>query len=71
VWPVEANIVFAVLPRAIDARLRAAGASYYARATDDLPDGIAVKPGDVLARLVASYATTEAEVDRFVDIAGG
>src|SRR6202162_5538094 len=31
VWPVEANIVFAVLPRAADARLRAAGASYYAR----------------------------------------
>jgi threonine aldolase len=71
VWPVEANIVFAVLPRAADARLRAAGASYYARATDGLPDGIAVKPGDVLARLVTSYATTEAEVDRFVDIAGG
>ncbi len=71
VWPVEANIVFAVLSRAADARLRAAGASYYARTPDDLPDGIAVKPGDVLARLVASYATTEAEVDRFVDVAGG
>ena len=32
VWPVEANIVFVVLPPAADARLRAAGASYYARA---------------------------------------
>jgi threonine aldolase len=71
VWPVQANIVFAVLSRATDARLRAAGASYYARDSDGLPDGIAVKPGDVLARLVTSFATTEAEVDRFVDVAGG
>jgi len=71
VWPVEANIVFVVLPAAADARLRAAGASYYARASDSVPAGISIKPGDVLARLVTSFATTEAEVDRFVDIAGG
>jgi threonine aldolase len=71
VWPVDANLVFVVLPQAADARLRAAGASYYARASDSVPAGIAIKPGDVLARLVTSYATTDAEVDRFVDIAGG
>ncbi len=71
VWPVDANIVFVALPPAADARLRAAGASYYARASDSVPDGIAIKPGDVLARLVTSYATTDAEVDRFVDLAGG
>ena len=69
VWPVEANIVFAVLPRAADARLRAAGASYYAR--DGAPEGIAMKAGDVFVRLVTSFATTDAEVDRFIDIAGG
>src|SRR5690349_338713 len=45
VWPVEGNLVFAVLPRAADARLRAAGASYYARESDGLPDGIKLKPG--------------------------
>jgi threonine aldolase len=71
VWPVDANIVFAVLPAATDARLRAAGASYYGRPSDGVPAGIAVKHGDVLARLVTSFATTEAEVDRFVDMAGG
>jgi threonine aldolase len=71
VWPVEANIVFVVLPAAADARLRAAGASYYARTSDSVPAGISIKPGDVLARLVTSFATTDAEVDRFVDIAGG
>jgi threonine aldolase len=31
VWPVEANLVFVVLPRVLDARLKAAGARYYAR----------------------------------------
>ncbi|HLH89202.1 MAG TPA: beta-eliminating lyase-related protein [Xanthobacteraceae bacterium] len=69
VWPVEANIVFTVLPSAADARLRAAGATYYAR--DGAPGGIDMKPGDVFVRLVTSFATTDAEVDRFIDIAGG
>ena len=29
-----------------------------------------MKPGDVFARLVTSFATTDTEVDRFVDLAG-
>src|SRR6266545_2105303 len=69
VWPVEANLVFVVLRRAADARLRAAGASYYARNADGLPDGISIKAGDVLARLVTSFDTTEQEVDAFVALA--
>jgi threonine aldolase len=68
VWPVDANLVFVVLPRDADARLRAAGATYYARHSDSLPDGIAMAPGDVLARLVTSFATTDTEVDRFVEL---
>jgi threonine aldolase len=71
VWPVEANLVFAVLPRETDARLRAAGATYYARHSGSLPDGIVIKDGDVLARLVTSFATTAVEVDRFVGAAAG
>ena len=31
VWPVDANLVFAVLPKAVHQRLTEAGASYYAR----------------------------------------
>jgi len=65
VWPVEGNLVFVVLPKVVDARLRAAGASYYARNPDGLPAGIAIKEGEVLARLVTSYATTSQEVDAF------
>jgi threonine aldolase len=68
VWPVDANLVFVVLPRDADARLRAAGATYYARHSDSLPDGIAMAPGDVLVRLVTSFATTDTEVDRFVEL---
>jgi threonine aldolase len=70
VWPVDANLVFVVLPQPADARLRAAGAGYYARNADGL-DGISVKAGDVLARLVTSFATTETEVDSFVALAAG
>jgi len=59
-----------VLPQAADARLRAAGAGYYARNADGL-DGISITAGDVLARLVTSFATTETEVDSFVALAAG
>jgi len=71
VWPVEGNLVFVVLPRAVDARLRAAGATYYAWDSGDLADGTVVGDGDVLARLVTSFVTTSREVDRFVAEATG
>jgi threonine aldolase len=64
VWPVEANLVFAILPRALDARLKAAGASYYVRPSDGLP----LKADQVLVRLVTSFATEPAEIERFVNL---
>jgi len=66
VWPVEANEVFVSIPLRIDARLRAAGASYYPWTTDSLPPNLAVAREGVLVRLVTSFATTAEEVDRFV-----
>jgi threonine aldolase len=57
-WPVEANLVFVALPRALDARLKAAGARYYVRPSESIDR--------VLVRLVTSFATQEDEVDRFV-----
>jgi threonine aldolase len=68
VWPVEANLLFVVLPETLDARLKAAGASYYVRRSESLPRGTAVEPGEMLVRLVTSFATTEAEVDCFADL---
>jgi threonine aldolase len=68
VWPVEANLVVVKLPRAIDAPLRAAGAQYYARHSDSLPAGMAIGADEMLVRLVTSFATEEAEIDRFTSL---
>jgi threonine aldolase len=65
VWPVEANLVFVLLPKVLDGSLRAAGASYYIRHSDSLPPGIHAGPDEMLIRLVTSFATTEAEVEQF------
>jgi glutathione S-transferase len=64
VWPVEANLVFVVLPRALDARLKAAGARYYGRTSTSFNLG----PDQILARLVTSFATQEDEIDRFAHL---
>ncbi|HEX3674709.1 MAG TPA: low specificity L-threonine aldolase [Rhizomicrobium sp.] len=60
--PVEANAVFAWLPDAMAARLRARGAKFY----DWLPS----QDGRVMARLVCAFATPEADVGRFLEVAG-
>jgi threonine aldolase len=67
VWPVEANAVFVILPRRVDARLRAAGANYYPWNSRSLPRGVASDA--VLVRLVTSFATTEDDIAQFVDVA--
>jgi threonine aldolase len=64
VWPVEANLIFVVLPRSLDARLKAAGASYYVRTSESVTLG----PDDVLVRLVTSFATQEEDIERFVNL---
>lgn len=64
VHPTEANEVFAAFPRAAHRALHAAGAAYYLWPFDQSLDG----PDEELlaARMVASWATTEAEVDAFL-----
>jgi threonine aldolase len=68
VWPVEANLVFAIFPKEIDARLKAAGAAYYARRPSMLPPGVKLPAEAVLARMVTSFATTPEEIERFGDL---
>ncbi|HQU69881.1 MAG TPA: beta-eliminating lyase-related protein [Albidovulum sp.] len=62
-YPREANIAFATLPRALHRKLEAAGAHYYYWPGDPAPEG----PDDeqIGARFVTSWATTEAEIDAF------
>ena len=66
-WPVEANLVFLVLPNAVEARLKAAGAHYYVRHSESL--AVPLPPDHCLIRLVTSFATREDEVDRFASLA--
>jgi threonine aldolase len=71
VWPVEANEVFVPLSAEADRRLKAAGASYYPWSSGSLPAGLIVAPDATVTRLVTSFSTTEADVDRFVVLARG
>jgi threonine aldolase len=66
VWPVEANLVFCLLPRDTHERLQAAGAKYYVMQSQSLPAATMVDSGTVLVRLVTSFSTTESDIDRFV-----
>ncbi len=66
VWPVEANEVFPLLPNGVVARLKAAGAAFYPWASDSLPSGTDVGTDAQIVRLVTSFATTAADVDRFI-----
>jgi len=61
-WPVEANEVFVALPAALCDKLQAAGAVFYRWDADD--------KGNVVVRLVTSFATTAEEVERFIALAG-
>ena len=65
----EANMIFAEIPLATHRRLQAAGARYYPALGGQDENG----PDDVpyTIRLVASFQTTEAEVDGFVGILQG
>jgi threonine aldolase len=65
IWPVEANEVFATLPKTICARLKGDGASFYEWTADNPPRGPLAGPDATLVRLVTSFATTADEVDRF------
>jgi threonine aldolase len=64
----EANILFAEIPLAAHRALWEAGARYYPRETP--PEG-AQDDAPVPVRLVTSFQTSEAEVDRFIDMLRG
>lgn len=61
-FPVEANEIFVWLPSHIHAALKAAGAAYYTWSSEAIETSRAGAPGEVLARLIASFATTAADI---------
>ncbi|MEP7174106.1 MAG: beta-eliminating lyase-related protein, partial [Aestuariivirga sp.] len=64
--PVQANEVFAVMPRALNDKLLASGAKFY----DWMPDslGKTIADDEIFVRFVLSYATPEADVRKFLDL---
>ena len=66
---VEANILFADIPLALHHRLQEAGVRYYSAKSGQDENGPDDAPYNI--RLVCSFQTTEAEVDRFIEVARG
>jgi threonine aldolase len=62
-YPVDANEIFVVLPARIHDALQAAGAQYHPWPSD--------RPGERAFRLVTSFDTDPADVDRFLAVARG
>jgi threonine aldolase len=71
-WPAAANEIFAIIPRVLDDRLKAAGAHYYGWTVRAFPAALN-PPGEKEAfiRLVTSYATTAEDIDRLIAVARG
>jgi threonine aldolase len=68
-WAVQANELFPILPRNLDEALKGAGFVYHPWSTKSLPAGENVADSEVMIRLVTSFATEEAAVRRFIDVA--
>jgi len=66
----QANEVFPILPAATADRLEAAGARFYPWPAEAFVENRRPDPDERLVRLVTSFRTTEAEVDRFIEICG-
>ena len=63
-WPRQSNGVFAILPEAVDRRLRKANASYHPWSSDWLPVKSMPKKGETLFRFVTSFRTTAMEIEK-------
>ena len=68
-WATSANEVFAVMPKAVMDKAFAAGARFYDWPQPKDQPGL-LKDGEVLTRLVTSYATEVAEVDGLLALLG-
>jgi threonine aldolase len=69
-WQRQANEVFAIVPRAMDDALKAAGVRYYEWSARCLPVAVRPGPGEVFVRLVTAFMTPDADIDHFIKIAG-
>jgi threonine aldolase len=64
VFPVEANELFVVMPKVLDAKLRSAGAQYFEWMPDSIDGGLG--EDEVFVRFVLSYATPPGAVTKLL-----
>jgi threonine aldolase len=64
--PVQANEVFAIIPRQLNDRLLASGARFYDWMPDSLGNGISAD--EIFVRFVMSFATPSEDVDNFLKL---
>jgi threonine aldolase len=67
-WESEANEVFAVVPREVLAAVRAAGGAMHEWPAEAAEESRRPREGEVLVRMVTSWASTATEVDRFLGL---
>lgn len=65
-WPCQANEVFAHIEDARLARLQAEGARIYPWTARGAPEREASRPGETRVRMIASFATTDEDIDTFL-----
>jgi len=66
-WQPQANEVFAIMPTTLKDELSGAGARFYDWRPPASFDG-AIADGETMCRFVTSFATTEADVERFAEL---
>ncbi len=66
-----ANEVFAILPKILDARLKAAGAMFHPWSVETLPPEERPGPDEAFVRLITSFQTRAEDVDRFAALLTG
>jgi threonine aldolase len=70
-WPTEANEVFVVAPSATVAAWRTGGAAFHEWSARSVAADRAPGEGETMVRLVASFETTDEEIDRLLMIGCG
>jgi threonine aldolase len=67
-WPTQANEIFPIAPASLVQPLRTAGASFYEWSSRAVSPTLEPRENEAFLRLVCSFETSDAEVDRFLAI---
>lgn len=69
VWPCVTNEIFVLVPRAVDTAWRKAGAHYYEWTFPPIDKArVGPRADEIFIRLVTSFATPAADIERLIDI---